>query len=200
MDASVSPVERETPVPDDLGSSADRWPRFRNRLRERAWAGRRRRQFLIVLIARELGHIGDARLSKEQSRLGPRRRVAAAQIPTQRTRPTREEEFMSTINLRRPLLALAVPVGLLAVAGPAGARGREADFTRFGNDAPILGGAFTVDPQDGATRLKGDGNQIVVDGFWLGSNDALGAFSSAREIDVWETVSLSVPDVTVIPN
>jgi hypothetical protein len=82
---------------------------------------------------------------------------------------------MSTINLRRPLLALAVTVGLLAVAGPAGARGGEADFTRFGNDAPILGRSFTVDPQDGATR-------------------------SAREIDAWETVSLSVPDVPVIPN
>ena len=38
---------------------------------------------------------------------------------------------MFTSNLKRPVGALAVMAGLLAVAGPAGAQGGGADFTRL---------------------------------------------------------------------
>jgi hypothetical protein len=38
---------------------------------------------------------------------------------------------MFTINLKRPVGALAVMAGLLAVAGPASAQGGGADFTRL---------------------------------------------------------------------
>jgi hypothetical protein len=44
---------------------------------------------------------------------------------------------MFSIKLKGPLLALAVTAGLLAVAGPASAQGGGADFTRFGENAPI---------------------------------------------------------------
>lgn len=48
---------------------------------------------------------------------------------------------MLSINPKRSIVSLAVVAGLLAAAGPAGAQGGGADFTRFVDDVPILSGA-----------------------------------------------------------
>lgn len=48
---------------------------------------------------------------------------------------------MLSINPKRSIVSLAVVAKLLAAAGPAGAQGGGADFTRFVDDVPILSGA-----------------------------------------------------------
>jgi len=36
--------------------------------------------------------------------------------------------------------------------------------------------------------LKADSNEVAIEGFWLGSNDALEIAGRARDVDVWEPV------------
>ena len=120
---------------------------------------------------------------------------------------------MFSTNFKRPLLlALVVTAGLLAGAGPA-----SADVVTDNNDPEQANSRkpFSIDVGSSealhgrATSLKSDRNEVAVEGFWLGSNDALGAAivaadfnykeakgfiesqyvpTSVEAIDVWETL------------
>lgn len=119
---------------------------------------------------------------------------------------------MLTINLKNPRLTLAVAVGLLAIAGPAGAgpvSGAPADTSSIQAHAPVsptpssgghpsqgaptVGGATKTEPEPymsptaaitAGASLRADKNEISIETLELGRP------GRPRGIDVWETVNL----------
>ncbi len=114
---------------------------------------------------------------------------------------------MLTINLKRPRLTLAVALGLLAIAGPAGAgtgagdppsRAAHAPVSLTASSgghpsqgAPTVGGGITSEPAPyvsptpgitGAVGLRADKSEITIETLEFGR-------PGPRGIDVWETVS-----------
>lgn len=92
---------------------------------------------------------------------------------------------MFSINIKRSVVTVGVVAGLLAAAGPARAEGGGADFTRFvesphgvpiiiagtADDQMILRGGSSEVLMETTTTLKGDSNEVAVEGLKEGVLD-----------------------------